>query len=174
LNSRTVQRFRLVATVASVSVLERVWVDARFCRLDRSRCIEVKALVDTGATLSVLPRALAEELGLEHARVDRAQTAAGIVEVLRAAAIVAVEGREVVTEVWISNIIDKPLIGATTLEMLGLEVDPRTGRLRETPLLLYSAISAPQAVAMLARSTRRSVGSPWSGSRRPGDGFYRL
>ena len=39
---------------------------------------------------------------------------------------------------WISDIIDKTLIGVTTLEILGLEVDPTTGRLREKPLLLYS------------------------------------
>lgn len=93
--------------------------------------------VDTGATLSVVPRRLADELGLEPRRVDGVQRGAGLIEVLRAPAVVAVEGRETVSEVWISDVIDKPLTGAMILEMLGLEADPRTGRLREAPLLLY-------------------------------------
>ena len=114
-----------------------VWVEARICSLDGSRCKSVQALVDTGATLSVVPRRLAEELGLKPHRVDKVQTGAGVIEVERAAAIVEVEGKKTVTEVWVSDIIDRPLIGATTLELLGLQVDPSTGRLREAPLLLY-------------------------------------
>jgi len=39
--------------------------------------------------------------------------------------------------VLISDIIDKVLIGVTTLEILELEVDPETGRLKERSLLLY-------------------------------------
>lgn len=115
-----------------------VWVDARFCSLDRSKCIDVRALIDTSAMLSVIPKHLADEISLEPSRVDRVQTAAGLIEVVRAPAVIAIQGRETVTEVWVSDIIDKPLIGATTLELLGFEIDPRTGRLREAPLLLYT------------------------------------
>ena len=115
-----------------------IWVEAKICSLDGSRCRTVRALVDTGATLSVVPRRLANELGLQPYRVDKVQTGAGTVEVERAAAVVEVEGRKTITEVWISDIIDKPLIGVTTLELLGLQVDPSTGKLREAPLLLYS------------------------------------
>ncbi len=114
-----------------------VWVRVRICSLDGSRCVDTRGLVDTGATLSVVPRRLAERLGLQPHRVDRVQTGAGVVEVERAAAIVEVEGRRTVTEVWVSDVIDKVLVGATTLEMLGLRVDPATGRLVEAPLLLY-------------------------------------
>ncbi|MFB6490800.1 MAG: hypothetical protein TU35_006095 [Thermoproteus sp. AZ2] len=39
--------------------------------------------------------------------------------------------------VLISDIIDRVLIGVTTLEVLELEVDPVTGKLRERALLLY-------------------------------------
>ncbi len=122
----------------SVVSVGHVWVEARFCSIDRSRCIDVKALVDTGATLSVLPKSLADEIGLKPSKVDSVQTGAGLIEVLRAPAIVVVQGRETVTEVWVSDVIDKPLIGTTTLELLGFEVDPRTGKLREAPLLLYA------------------------------------
>ena len=114
-----------------------VWVNARICSLDGSRCKEVRALVDTGVSLSVVPRGIAEELGLMPHRLDEVHTGAGRVRVERAAAVLEVEGRRTITEVWVSDIIDKALIGVTTLELLGLEVDPRTGRLREAPLLLY-------------------------------------
>jgi len=115
-----------------------IWVRAKICSLDGSRCKDVSALVDTGATLSVVPRGLAKELGLRPHRVDKIQTGAGTIEAERAAVIIEIEGRRTVTEAWVSDIIDKPLIGVTTLELLGLQVDPATGRLREAPLLLYA------------------------------------
>jgi aspartyl protease family protein len=120
--------------------LGHVWVSAKICSLDGSRCEEVRALVDTGATLTVVPRPIAGRVGLKPHRVDVVHTGAGRVRVERAAAVVEVEGRRTVTEVWISDIIDKVLIGVTTLELLGLEVDPSTGRLREAPLLLYTGM----------------------------------
>ena len=117
-----------------------VRVRARVCSLDERVCRDVEALVDAGATLTVVPRGLAEELGLRPHRRDRVETGAGVIELERAAAVVWLEGRKTVTEVWVSDIIDRVLVGATTLEMLGLTVDPRTGRLREAPLLLYTLL----------------------------------
>jgi predicted aspartyl protease len=40
----------------------------------------------------------------------------------------------------ISDVIDKVLIGVTALEVLGLQVDPLTGRLKEWTALLYAAL----------------------------------
>jgi len=114
-----------------------VSVRARICSLDKSKCADVEALVDTGATLTAIPRSLAEMLGIQAVRRDVVETGAGIVEVERGAAVVSVEGRETVTEVWVSDIIGRVLIGVVTLEMLGLRVDPRTGKLEPSPLLLY-------------------------------------
>jgi len=45
---------------------------------------------------------------------------------------------ENIIPVLISDIIDKALIGVTTLEILELEVDPITRRLKERTFLLYS------------------------------------
>ena len=39
--------------------------------------------------------------------------------------------------ILISDILDKVLIGVTTLEVLELEVDPLIGHLKERTLLLY-------------------------------------
>jgi len=58
-------------------------------------------------------------------------------EVDRSRAYIEILGKADIVPVIISDIIDKVLIGATTLEILELEVDPVTGRLRERTLLLY-------------------------------------
>ncbi|ADN49909.1 aspartyl protease family protein [Vulcanisaeta distributa] len=117
--------------------MRHVWVNARIGSVDLSRVIEVKALVDTGATLTVIPRSLANELGLVITGKSRVETGAGVIKVDRSRAWVEVEGRGEVVPVLVSDVIDKVLIGVTTLEVLELEVDPVTGRLRERTLLLY-------------------------------------
>jgi len=45
--------------------------------------------------------------------------------------------KEAPFDVWISDFIDKVLLGVIVLEALGFKVDPKTGKLEETPLLLY-------------------------------------
>ncbi len=117
--------------------MAHVWVEARICSLDERLCEDVRALVDTGATLSIVPRELAEKLGLKPHRTDTVEMGAGMITVKRAAAVIYIENRKCITEVWVSELLDKPLIGVTTLEMLGLVVDPRTGKLKEAPLLFY-------------------------------------
>ncbi|ADM27671.1 conserved hypothetical protein [Ignisphaera aggregans DSM 17230] len=117
--------------------LGHVYVKVGICTVDKSRCIEVEGLVDTGATLTTIPRSLADELGIKVVRRDTVETGAGFIEVERGVAIVSIAGRETVTEIWLSDIIGRVLIGVTTLEMLGLRIDPRTGRLEPSPLLLY-------------------------------------
>ena len=99
--------------------------------------IEARALVDTGATLTVVPRSLASQLGLRITGRSRVETGAGVIEVERSRAYVEVMGKSEVVPVLVSDIIDKILIGVTTLEVLELEVDPLTGKLRERTLLLY-------------------------------------
>ena len=114
-----------------------IWVKAKLCVIDRSKCLYVDALVNTGATLSVIPRKLAEELGVSILRKDKVETGAGLIEVNRGVAIFGIKDKETISEVWVSDIVDKVLIGAVTLELLGLKVDPRTGKLEPAPLLLY-------------------------------------
>jgi len=114
-----------------------VWVKARIGDPDKRRIVEVDALVDTGATLTVIPRRLAEELGLEITGRVPAMTAGGRIELERTRIWVELEGKEDVVSAVISDIIDRVLIGVTTLEVLGLQVDPVTGRLKEWTILLY-------------------------------------
>ncbi len=114
-----------------------VWVTVKVGNEDGSRAVEARALVDAGATLTVLPRAIANELGLRVTGRSGVETGAGVIEVDRSRALIEIGGRSEVVPVLISDIIDKVLIGVTTLEVLELEVDPETGKLKERSLLLY-------------------------------------
>ncbi len=113
------------------------WVEVEISDLEKKRSTVVKALVDTGASLTVLPEKIAEELGVHATSEEKVITGAGEIKVKSAGVWIKIRGREKTNPIWISDIIDKVLIGAVTLESLGFTVDPRTGMLREEPLLLY-------------------------------------
>lgn len=96
------------------------------------RCLEVTALIDTGATVLVLPKGYAERLGVEAlgkmevelADGTRRNVDYGVVEVevkgRRAPVFAAVvEGGEV-------------CLGVEVLERLGLAIDPTTGKIHPT------------------------------------------
>jgi len=117
-----------------------VWVRARVGDESGSKSAEVEALVDTGATLTVIPRRLAEELGLRVTGRTEVETAAGKITLERTRVRLELEGREEIVPALISDVIDKVLIGVTALEVLGLQVDPLTGRLKEWTALLYAAL----------------------------------
>ena len=56
---------------------------------------------------------------------------------IRGRAWVEIMGRGEIVPVLISDVIERVLIGVTVLEVLGLRVDPVTGKLVEWTLLLY-------------------------------------
>jgi len=107
-----------------------VWIDAVIRNPSTGRAIAVKALVDIGAALSVVPRRIAEELQLPVIGRRRVATAKGVTELDECIGIVEVMGRKAYSHMLVSDDIDVVLIGAATLETLGLEVDPATGRLK--------------------------------------------
>ncbi len=114
-----------------------VWVKAKLGDETLAKVVEVDALVDTGATLTVVPRRVALDLKLKPTGKSTVETGAGKLELERSRIWIELEGRSEVVPVLISDVIDKVLIGATTLEVLGLRVDPLTGKLKEWTLLLY-------------------------------------
>ena len=114
-----------------------VWVKARIGDPGKKNVTEVEALVDTGATLTTIPKKLADELGLESTGKAIVETGAGRIELERTHIWIELEGKEEVVPALISDIINKVLLGVTTLEVLGLRVDPLTGKLSEWTLLLY-------------------------------------
>ena len=113
------------------------WVDVKISDAEKKKSARVKALVDTGASLTVLPSKLAKELHIKPLSEEKVSTEAGEVNIKRGRAWITLEGKEDIFSVWISDIIDKVLIGVVTLETLGLEVDPVSEKLKQRRLLLY-------------------------------------
>ena len=90
---------------------------------------EVEFLVETGTTLSVVPRSLAEKLALKSTRSQRVVIAGGQRDVWPIAeAKLALNGQEITTPCFIAP--DGPaLLGAVALESLFVAVDPVGKRL---------------------------------------------
>ncbi|MHC1611113.1 MAG: retroviral-like aspartic protease family protein [Candidatus Methanospirareceae archaeon] len=118
------------------------WVEIEISDLERKKSTVVKALVDTGASLTVLPEEMAKALGIEPKSEEEVVTGAGLIKVKRGEAWIKLKGKEGPFNVWISDIIDKVLLGVVVLESLGFDVDPTTGTLKERPLLLYLSSKA--------------------------------
>ena len=90
---------------------------------------EVELRVDTGATLTVVPRPLAERLVLKPARFQQVVIAGGQRDVWPVAeARLALNGDEITTPCFIAPD-GPPLLGAVALESLFLAVDPVAKRL---------------------------------------------
>src|SRR5256885_15967026 len=88
------------------------------------RTATVDLLVDTGATLLVVPRALADQLELTTLRSQAVQTAGGRKEAWPVAEVrLIVDGREVTTPCFIAPG-GPALLGAVALESLFLAADP--------------------------------------------------
>ncbi|MBI4703266.1 MAG: retroviral-like aspartic protease family protein [Deltaproteobacteria bacterium] len=120
-----------------METMGHIWIDVDLSDLAKTKTRRVRGLVDTGASLTTIPKTLATELGIEVTSRSLVQTGAGRIEIERGSARVGVAGEEDLQTVWISEIIDKVLVGCVTLEMLGLKVDPTTGGIESAPLLLY-------------------------------------
>ena len=98
----------------------------------------MEALVDTGAAYSVVPRAVLESLGCRPVRTQRVVLADARTEAWSVTQIdVECEGRRTTTPILIGPAAGPVLLGATTLEELGLGIDPLNRGL--APVDLYLA-----------------------------------
>ncbi|MEW6274929.1 MAG: clan AA aspartic protease [Bacillota bacterium] len=89
---------------------------------------KVTMLVDTGATLSAIPRDLADRLGVPRLGPRRVRLADGKELTVEAGVVhVKIDGREAPTTVLILG--NELLLGVETLETLGLKVNPHTRQL---------------------------------------------
>jgi predicted aspartyl protease len=113
------------------------WVSIETSDLERKHTKKARALVDTAASLTTLPKKLADEVGIKPTTREQVSTGAGLIKVLRGRAWIQLKGKEDAFPVWISNVVNKVLLGAVVLESFGFKVDPTTGTLEEKPLLLY-------------------------------------
>ncbi len=100
----------------------------------RSRQIE--ALVDTGATMLVLPADVVAQLGLPHAGMRNVRYASGQVRAVPWVGGILIEilGREMTCDALVEEPGTTPLIGQIPLEGLDLVVDPKSRDVSVNPL----------------------------------------
>ena len=103
--------------------------------LDRSK--EIELLVDTGAILSVIPRPMLERLGVTP--VDRQKVRAFGGEVMEreiGGVFLAYENARGFVSVLFGEEGYQSILGVTALEVMPLRVDPRSGQLERTDILM--------------------------------------
>ena len=102
----------------------------RLSSMDGERSLEIEALVDTGASFTMVPADLLDQLGVSPAEKVTLELADGrLVEYDMGRAIASIGGRTEATLVVFGEEDTDPLLGAYTLEGLRLAVDPLHGRL---------------------------------------------
>ena len=114
-----------------------------------SKSIEIEAIIDTGATMSVLPMDLIQKLGLE--KIDEVNVRYADNSVKRKEVygwvILEIVGRKAVFDVLAENEGAQPLIGQIVLERLDLVIEPSTRKVipnprsPETPMIKILATS---------------------------------
>ena len=110
----------------------------RISDMDGQRSRDIEATVDTGAAYTTLPGGLLRELGIEPMAKRRFVLADGRrVDMDIGRAWVTIDGDSEVTLVVFGEDDAPSLLGAYTLEGLGLAVDPTSQRLVPTNLIMY-------------------------------------
>ena len=105
--------------------------------MDRRRSLDVEATVDTGAAYTVLPGRLLRDLGVEPRGLRRFVLADGTTIEGAFGEVTATINGDTVTTLAVFGADDGPmLLGAYTLEGLGLAVDPVRQRLVPAVMIL--------------------------------------
>jgi len=113
-----------------------VWVKAKVTNPLTGANIEEEALVDTGATYTVIPWRTYEKLDLRVVGEKEVETAKGLTRLDESFAVIEIQGKRGLTPLLVSKDLKDLLVGVLTLGALGLTVDPTTGKLKETRILL--------------------------------------
>lgn len=113
-----------------------IWVSVKLRNPWKNLEWSGKALIDTGATRTSIPEDIAERLQLEKLRDAKVMTATGTVKAWLAYVEVELEGDRTIERAVVLKELPHVVIGVLTLESLDLKVDPRTGRLEKTEILL--------------------------------------
>ena len=113
-------------------VVEKVKLTSLF---EPEKSLEVEAVIDTGATMVVLPRDIVEELGLRKMREVKVRYANNKVETKPIYGVVNIElkGRSANLDVLVEEKGSQPLIGQVLLELLDLIIEPKTRKLIPNP-----------------------------------------
>jgi clan AA aspartic protease len=103
--------------------------------LDQVRSAEVEVLIDTGATMLVLPADVVQRLGVAEEGRRKVRYANGQVSEVPWVGGVRLEilGREMTCDALVEATGTVPLVGQIPLEALDLVVDPKTREARVNP-----------------------------------------
>jgi len=143
---------------------------------DPSKFIEIEAIIDTGATMSVLPMDLIQKLGLEKIDEVNVRYADNSVKEVYGWVILEIARRKAVFDVLVENERAQPLIGQIVLERLDLVIEPSTRKVipnprsPETPMIeIFMATSPNSKVRLPPKPAKRDfacsqnvIGSPVS------------
>lgn len=113
-------------------IIERVKLTSLF---NPNKSVEVDAVVDTGATMVVLPKDIVEALELRKVREVKVRYANNKVETKPIYGVVTIElkGRSANLDVLVEEKGSQPLIGQVLLELLDLVIEPKTRKLIPNP-----------------------------------------
>jgi len=104
---------------------------------DRSKSEVVEFLADTGSIYTMIPESTLKKLDIEKTGARRFKIASGeIREYPVGEAYIEIEGLGATSVVIFGPEETTSLLGVTSLELLGLQVDPLTGTLKPLELLL--------------------------------------
>jgi clan AA aspartic protease len=107
---------------------------------DRSE--EIEFLVDTGAILGVIPRSMLERLGITPFDKQRVRAFGGkILERDICGASLTYDNARGFVSVLFGEEGDQVILGVTALEVMALRVDPRSGLLERTDILMLPLTS---------------------------------
>jgi len=103
--------------------------------IEPKKSVEVEAVIDTGATMVVLPKDIVDALGLRKVREVKVRYANNKVETRPIYGVVTIElkGRSANLDVLVEEKGSQPLIGQVLLELLDLIVEPKTRKLIPNP-----------------------------------------
>jgi clan AA aspartic protease len=119
---------KVMATIKLINALDSGNARAGNLRLEQVRTLEMEALVDTGATLLVIPEEVAAFLGLPEVGKRPIRLADGRVRNFPVVGELRIEifGRDMSTDAVVMPIGTTLLIGQVVLETLDLVVDPKS------------------------------------------------
>jgi predicted aspartyl protease len=113
------------------------YIKIRVYSIDLTKWEDVEVLVDSGVLFTLIPRSILERLGLKPIAKQKFRVyGEGVVERDIGGAAVEYGERRAIVPIVFGEPEDMSVLGATTLESLGYQVDPVSKRLKSTELLM--------------------------------------
>lgn len=115
------------------------YVDTTFANPDNpGRKISVSGLVDTGTLSSMIPKKMADDLGIKPSGYNMIRTPSGRIKLGYAEVKIGFNGDEGTFRTYLNPKLDKILIGAIVLESFALKISPKTGKFEKDEESLFA------------------------------------